>query len=846
MSFAAAADKTSNEEVAEATPCRVELSLNPEDGSLMTAPLSTVLLTATDGLYSDLYKMAHGEIDVAHAKEDTVMASENHTTGLTRKEKMANLSFAQRRHQLAWRLAQHSKALSHVAGLTAASASSPDFALATKVSTKALQHARTAWVQADEAQDALYFFHAQLFPARQAPHDVYGALDVLQRGEWRDLVTDMKLKTDPYQGSQEYLWTSQQVAEQWHLAVQRKLLTGEVGYIKQQTATTRLWNISLKGGIVTLTQGTPKQIGNDGTPKYPIEAHVTVLSTAEHAEWTLLSIQVEARPKTGESSHQLDPTNRQRFDLHRLCVQAMKREEARAKRKQESGDATDAIAQPLNALFQVAHTFHLSWQLEVLSAQAQALKRGVWATTDSTLHVNPVTFLDNGPIVGTVCIAFWSVDDRYGPPRIGDLTDTNSANNDDNAKSPPSQKDDTAVTNKFVLSIRAESDSGMHVSISGGYAIMETAKSDAIVEKTVKKLLAGASDPFALSASDVLLAATTLCGERKCHAVVQALQYSEPSILPKWMRVSVERGGIAVAARVSFGTQTTESPFVVLFRLECDARTGSFVFTFSRSATLLRMLSCNHPSASDAMALRMAKASQHRQKGMAATATGRFVKDSFDGLTRSMNMLGQRTGVGGEWVNANDAATVLRQRSIRVACADVKASLATCCGVASVYGLSALSLGVATGVTATADMSGGPIELDNGSNLLPMPPVAVVLVQRMIQKTSSVDGDTKKRSFLDRDLFAVSCSVTDDAVTLFGFHATVEMESPASVLTRLEMQPAPLKSPVGIKVDNTGDKGQRPTKRLRTEENGRSSHLTSDLMSQVEELAHVFSATLEL
>ena len=307
--------------------------------------------------------------------------------------------------------------------------------------------------------------------------------------------------------------------------------------------------------------------------------------------------------------------------------------------------------------------------------------------------------------MGTVRIAFWNVDDRYGPPRVGDLTDTHTATNNETASetdsttSPPAQKDDT-VTNKFVLSIRAESESGMHVSLSGGHVIMETAKSDPIVERTVKKLLAAASDPFALSASDVLLAATTLCGERKCHAVVQALQHSESSILPKWMRLSVERGGIAVAAQVSFGTQTTESPFVVLFRLECDARTGSFVFTFPRSATLLRMLSCNHPSASDAMALRMAKASQHRQKGMAATATGRFVKDSFDGLTRSMNMLGQRTGVGGEWVNANDADAVLRQRSIRVACGDVKASLATCCGVAAVYGLSALSLGVATGVTA--------------------------------------------------------------------------------------------------------------------------------------------------
>lgn len=234
---------------------------------------------------------------------------------------------------------------------------------------------------------------------------------------------------------------------------------------------------------------------------------------------------------------------------------------------------------------------------------------------------------------------------------------------------------------------------------------MEAAKADPIVQGTVKKLLAAASDPFALSASDVLLAATTLCGERKCHAVVQALAQLEPSILPKWMRLTVERGGIAVAAQVAFGTTPQkEQPFVVLFRLECDARTGSFVFTFPRSANLLRMLSCNHPSASDSMALRMAKAAQHRQKGMAATATGRFVKDSFDGLVRSMNLLGQRTGVGGEWVNANDANALLRQRSIQLACTDVKASLVTCCGVAAVYGLSALSLGVVTGVTAVADM----------------------------------------------------------------------------------------------------------------------------------------------
>ena len=37
---------------------------------------------------------------------------------------MSNLSFAQRRHELAWRLASHSRALQHVTALTAAAGTS--------------------------------------------------------------------------------------------------------------------------------------------------------------------------------------------------------------------------------------------------------------------------------------------------------------------------------------------------------------------------------------------------------------------------------------------------------------------------------------------------------------------------------------------------------------------------------------------------------------------------------------------------------------------------------------------------------------------------------------------------
>lgn len=665
------------------TPCRLELSLDPQDGSLLTAPLLTVLLSATDGLYTDLYQMAHGEIDVAHANEDEYGAPQS------KKEKMSSLSFAQRRHELAWRLAQHSRGLTHVAALTAASASSPEFSQATHISTKALQHARTAWVQADEAQDALYFFHAQLFPARQAPHDVYGALDLLLRGQWRDMSTDVQLEMDRYELSEEHKWTSKEVAERWHMAVRDKLLRGEVGYMRRNSQSS-LWKITLQGGVVKLTQGTPRRVGT--TNKYPMVAHLTVLSTALDAEWTLLSIELEAQPKTGESNHQLDMTNRQRYDLHRLCALAMSKEESLARR-----DSSDS--RPLKSLFQVAHSFHLSWQLEILSAQAQALKRGVWATADSTLQVTPVTFFTEGQTLGVLSISFWSVDDRYGPPCVGDLDHRESPHVNGNKTATTAQ-----ATSQFTLFIRAETNVGMQISLSGGNSIMEAAKTDPRIRGMVQKLLAAASDPFALSASDALLAATTLCGERKCRAIVQALQ-PKPKILPPWMRLTVERGSIVVAAQVTYGVQQEEpGPFVVLFRLECDARTGAFVCTFPRSTNLLRMLSCNHPSASESMSLCMAKVAQHRRKGAAAAATGRFVRDAFDGVVRSVNLLGHRAGVGGEWIDLDGKSASLRQRAIQLACADVKVSLATCCGIAAVYGMSALALGVATGVTAVADM----------------------------------------------------------------------------------------------------------------------------------------------
>ena len=730
------------------TPRRLELSLN-EDGSLQTAPLLSVLTAATDGLYSDLYNMAQGELEITSAirpedeHEDAPQEPQPQpqppaeAAASTVKGNMSNLSFAQRRHEIGWRLALHGKALTHVAALTAAAAST-DLATASKVSTKALQHARDAWWQADEAQDALYFFHAQLFPVRQAPCDVYGALDTLLARSWPDMPQDLQLTVDRYDQSKEKSWSPREVADQWNMAVRDKLLRGEMGWMAQNNVSVP-WNISLRGGVVRLTHGRPKTTIVDGSQKvtYPMEAVLTVLSTSQELlEWTLASVEVHAQAKTGQSNHQLDTTNRQRFDLHRLCALAMSREEARIRlhnenvKKVAAADSTTAsnmqceitlTARPLNSLFQVAHVFGLSWQLEILSAQAQALRKGLWGTSSNFgIVVTPVQFFENRSILGIVSISFWSVDDRYGPQCMGDLQldDDDDHEGDDGKNATPSNGNKhhsssdsvstvsrsintPSVTNQLSLSVRAEPNVGIRVSLSGAESVMEFAAVQPHIRSTIHQLLEATSNPFCLSASEALLAATRLCAERKCHAMVQAL----PSFLPPWISLSVEKGSIAVAARIQYhGVEANgNNVHVILFRLTCDARTGSFVSTFSKSTKLLQYLACNAlQAASDTTSLRIASLAKHRQsRGLVSV---RAVRDAFEGLNRSMNVLGQRAGVGGSWKDNDGMSASLRQRAIQTACKDVKVSLVTCCGMAAVYGLSVLALGAATGVGVSPDM----------------------------------------------------------------------------------------------------------------------------------------------
>lgn len=833
---------------AREAPRRLDLSVDPSDGSLLVAPLTQVLLASTDALYSDLYNMAHGELEVvttAAGTSQTGGPSDDQEPSETavddahtkKSDRLSNLSFAQRRHELAWRLFQHTRGLGHVAALTASNASTK-LAASVRLCSRTLQHVHSHWRQADEAQDALYFHHGQLFAARAPPQDILAACDVLLTGKWYDLPSNLRLTSAAY--LPEMTWSRKQLQQEWELAVRKKLALGEVGWRRKQElvkehsdggSAKTLWKLVVRGGIVKLLCGKPKRMNaysdkdTDEQLCYPISAILTVFSTGSRDSskvelkdatplWTLLSLDVHVRAKTGEFSHQLEASQRQRYDLHRLAARAMLKEEMdyqqRCDEQHMDGSSssdrcgtqtygTISPARPLQALFHVAHTFSLSWQLELLSAQAQALRRGAWgavASTSNAIHVSPVQFHDAGTAsdecdseLGVVIVHFWKVDDAYGRPSLGELTKHATKIEDRSSLT----RLDSAGRSQLALVISAEVNLGVRVTLSGGHAMMEPgSEASTLRQVAIMEIIESTSNPLELSVSSALLAATKLCALQRCKAVVEALQPSTGNrILPNWMRLQAHRGIVSVAARVDYhGIEDMEdhdrshrNP-CVLFRLECDLRTGSFVPTFSRQTELLSELACNSESTSEAMSVRIASLPTNRRRAAAASSSGRAVKTIFDGLVRSMNILGERVGVGGSWDDLDDKSGILRERAIQAAATDVKLSLVKCCGAAALYGLTPVAVGIGPGIEAVPDIAGGPIDNLDGISFLPTPPLSFLLDQEIIEVQTKIDALTKKSVHLQQRLFAFSVSASESCLKVAPLSISMKLTAPSDVPVR--------------------------------------------------------------
>ncbi|KAL3788547.1 hypothetical protein ACHAW5_009393 [Stephanodiscus triporus] len=886
----------------------------------------------------------------------------------TRRQRMANLSFARRRHELARRVLRHSRSIAHVHALVASSLPVPaarrgadhhpaapagarsssssgggvsigttttSLGDAVRASSDALRLARAGTSSLDEAQDALYFHHDGLWKARAHCHDVLGALCVLSTttpapadrdgdgvggggGRWPDFPADVALAVERYATSAERSYPAPELRARLASAVRGKLVLGEVGEygVARTTTTTTMsssssssssssheirrgdddgrrrtsgyarplpWRVALEGGggSVRLTHGAPRYDDrNDDDDdddeddrgsarrvarRYPIEARLSVLSEDASASWRLLSVRVRCSPKTGESDHQLVMNRKQMFDLHRICERAMIVEEAvcrraneEARRRSRDGDGASSVLcddgepraivpRPLYRLFEVTHAFALSLQMEILSSQAEALRRGAWggspmgskqqlqqqihAVRDASgecIAVSPAHFYEKNGAgndgmpapIAVMAVHFWSCDDSYGSPRVSDLSagggeGSELKERDDASSSMVSRmsainhylpKNDRRGDNRLSLVIRALPTVGLVVSLSGGSDVaaeagMKDGAPNHHMLRNIDKLLSSVQNPFELSMSDALLAATVLSADRRCQALVAALNGQTTNKLPSWIYLDVECGTISVAAVISYPTSSaseTARPPTVLFRLACDSRTGRFVPVFPRQASLLRLLACNDPSASDIQLLRSsafgAFSTIARGGNIAKRAditsrdsTGRIVRDSFDALARSMDTLGRKCGVGGEWNDLDAQSASLREKSVDQTCYDVRASLMTSCGMATAFGVVAIALKIACGVDPVADMAGGPINDESNSDLLHVPPLSVPLRQRIVEKLAKEgDGETKRLSQLQRELFAVSAKINNDAIELACFDVLTMSESASSIPKRLE------------------------------------------------------------
>ncbi|KAL3796692.1 hypothetical protein HJC23_009992 [Cyclotella cryptica] len=684
-------------------------------------------------------------------------------------------------------------------------------------------------------------------------------------------------------------------------------LDGETCYFTRDTDGTPLpWRVTIEpgGGAIRLTYGMPRTVStaealrqqsmahaqthadtsdnakemsdhnqHNNLQQYPMEARLSVLSESPNAPWKLLSLRVQCSPKTGESDHQLRMNKKQMFDLHRIGERVMIVEEAICKKIAEKNQLSEnddekvitspnVVPRPLLRLFEVTHAFALSMQLEMLSSQAEALRRGAWggfvgiptgkaaasASKDSLgdgIAVSPAYFFDetqrhgkNSPLA-VMAVHFWSCDDRYGSPKVGDLSVTSHDENDTERSKEKMETSSSASVSyskinqrvddnylpesdrrgekRLSLCIRAVPMVGLVVSLSGGSDVASSlidAKSEQSnsvsqqnhhIKRNLDKLLSSIQDPFQLSMSDALLAATVLCAERRCRSVVDALNRQKAKKNPSWIHLEVECGSILVAARITYPTinnsdSQSSRPYVVLFRLACDSRTGRYIPVFPRPASLLRLLACNDPSASETQSLRSAVAASSllarsgvsamgkQVDGAAREATGRIVRDSFDALARSIDTLGRRCGVGGDWNDVDKQSASLREKSADQACRDVMLSLMTCSCMSVVFGVAAIALKVACGVDPAADMAGGPIRDESNRGIINVPPLSVMLRQRMIEKVvKEDDGEIKRVSQLEGELFAVTAKFNDESLDLVCFDVLTVLESASSVAKRLKL-----------------------------------------------------------
>ena len=109
--------------------------------------------------------------------------------------------------------------------------------------------------------------------------------------------------------------------------------------------------------------------------------------------------------------------------------------------------------------------------------------------------------------------------------------------------------------------------------------------------------------------------------------------------------------------------------------------------------------------------------------------------------------------------------------------------------------------------------AGGPTVDESIPNLLRCPPLSVPMHQRIVEKvTKEGDGETKRRSQIQSELFALSAQTSESNLSLVCFDVLTLTETASSVPLRLKF--ALISPPSEVPQINLGS---RPNKRVKTE-----------------------------
>mmetsp|Transcript_18366 Transcript_18366/g.50976 ORF Transcript_18366/g.50976 Transcript_18366/m.50976 type:complete len:159 (-) Transcript_18366:901-1377(-) len=150
---------------------------------------------------------------------------------------------------------------------------------------------------------------------------------------------------------------------------------------------------------------------------------------------------------------------------------------------------------------------------------------------------------------------------------------------------------------------------------------------------------------------------------------------------------------------------------------------------------------------------------------------------------------------------------------------------------------------ISAGIMASPDMAGDPLKALDGIALLPIPPLAILVEQNLIERSFLTrDGEKKKQAHTEQEQFGICCSVNTGALTLYPVNMKVNVDSPHAlpnrtgcVMTTFQapaMAPGATDEPTAKRQKSNGDAGPA-AKQL-------------GIIGEVERFAGILIATLEL